>query len=197
MTHQHLDLAHINGVKVIARQLMTHVTPISNGKAVPMTYVDEVLLDDGTTIYQCVHPDETEVWVNANAISVRAHLGAHSDKKARRAAEKKLAEQAERRRLGAIQAAKTRAERKAQAKLAADDVAEGDFVDEVLEPELVLSPENPFLDKLMNLELRAGQLHKELQEFRMKVALQGACYATEEMMDKARKYDDLMKMLGR
>ena len=190
MTHQHLDLAHINGVKVIARQLMTHVTPISNGKAVPMTYVDEVLLDDGTTTYQCVHPDETEIWVNANAISVRAHLAAHSDKKARRAAEKKLAEQAERRRLGAIQAAKTRAERKAQAKLAADDVAEGDFVDEI-----VMRNDD---EDILQQYRRGGELIAEgrkLQDEAMEM-LRDRKTLDPDCVRKAQAYDDLKKLLG-
>jgi len=197
MTHQHLDLAHINGTKVIARQLMTHVTPISNGKAVPMTYVDEVLLDDGTTTYQCVHPDETEVWVNVNPISVRAHLGAHSDKKARRLAEKKLAEQAERRRLGALQAAKTRAANKAQAKLAAADVAEGDFVEDKANIQPLVTVKT--VEQIITL-FRGG--YETAQEGLDMMAnamdqLRDTRVVDPECADKARKYDDLMKMLGR
>lgn len=70
----------INGLRVVARDRARVETPITNGQAVPIKSVDEVLLEDGSTVFQCVKvPDECSKYFD-NAISARSHGVAHRDK---------------------------------------------------------------------------------------------------------------------
>lgn len=64
----------INGVKIIERSQAKIETPITGGKAVPFKNISEVLLEDGSVVYQC---DICLVYTADSGISVRAHLGKH------------------------------------------------------------------------------------------------------------------------
>jgi hypothetical protein len=67
---------------VISRQMATTITPVSNNKYVPVTGVHEVLLADETTTFQCIYCGIGDF---PTAISGRAHLASHGDRKDERA----------------------------------------------------------------------------------------------------------------
>lgn len=76
------DRLAIDGVEVIAREQAMQVTPVSNGKSVPITHVEKVILADEREVHQCKKCG----WWDPSAMSVRAHLGKHSPHKRRTSA---------------------------------------------------------------------------------------------------------------
>lgn len=63
--------------KVSERTIAKATTPVSNGHAVDITGVDEVLLSNGDVTYQCVYCGNDY----ESAVSTRSHLIAHSRRK--------------------------------------------------------------------------------------------------------------------
>jgi hypothetical protein len=121
------DLTRVNGVKVEARERAKYTAEnrpneqVMIGAEVPT--VDEVLLEDGTVLYQCVHPKAGDCeYVHINMRSVTAHQTAHGIRNDRRvakaaiaraeAAEAELAARIERRSSGSRQAAMTRKQKR-------------------------------------------------------------------------------------
>lgn len=98
------DLTQVNGVKVEARERAKYTEDsrpsplVKPGTEVPS--VDEVLLADGTVIFQCVHPSSDDcVYTNTNLRSVTAHQVAHGkrriEREAREATQRAAAAEAE------------------------------------------------------------------------------------------------------
>lgn len=80
MTQTQRDLTRtIDGRTVIARQpaLTPHPHPSQNRRLVPTTGVDELLLEDGSTTYECVECGK----MFYAAISARAHMTSHNPAK--------------------------------------------------------------------------------------------------------------------
>jgi hypothetical protein len=71
-----------DGRKVIERTTAKLKIP-SYDEPMPCTTIDEVLLDDGAVVFQCVHPDPIPgtdgpcMYVSANGTGVRAHQKVH------------------------------------------------------------------------------------------------------------------------
>lgn len=90
-----MDLTQVNGVKVIARQKarctpQNAPSPQAIGKEIKT--VDELLLEDETIVFHCVHPNASDcVYVAGTAHSVTAHQRMHSDAALRKKADAKLA----------------------------------------------------------------------------------------------------------
>jgi Na+-translocating ferredoxin:NAD+ oxidoreductase RnfC subunit len=90
-----LDRSQINGVKVIARQpanFKGHNVQTQEPMNYTVDQIDECLLEDGTTIFQCNSKNEPCNYVNENPISVRSHLRAHSDRIMAKKAQEEAAE---------------------------------------------------------------------------------------------------------
>ncbi len=72
----------IDGQAVIARQKATTVMngAMNDGEAVTLTMVDECLLADGRTVYQCAHAKRPCAKWDVNPRSINSHLRTHSDR---------------------------------------------------------------------------------------------------------------------
>lgn len=82
---------HHGGVAILVRQKATGPAPNGNGTTVELTTVDEVLLENGRTLYQCAFPGQA-CWVTYDRPqSVISHQSTHSPV---RVAERLLAEKA-------------------------------------------------------------------------------------------------------
>lgn len=114
-------------ITIIARQRARYTADnrpnlmVSPGTEVPTA--DEILLGDGTVLYQCMHPgNEDCAFTHPNLRSVTAHQTAHGKRRVEReareaaaraeAAERELAERIERRSNGSKQAAQTRRQKR-------------------------------------------------------------------------------------
>lgn len=76
------NLDTIDGVAVVARATAQVATPLTKGVPADVKGVDEVLLADERTVYQCVQVPVTECGLFfETAISARAHLVKHSAKR--------------------------------------------------------------------------------------------------------------------
>lgn len=73
----------VEGKTVLAREAVTHVTPVSGGNPVPLTGVHKILLDDETVLYQCVHAAFGCGKTFDSPQGVRGHLSSHSPARAK------------------------------------------------------------------------------------------------------------------
>lgn len=120
------DLTHVNGVRVEARERARYTiesrpaVTVNPGTEVPT--VDELLLEDGTVVFQCMHPKNEDCdYTHVKIRSVTAHQTAHGVRNDRRearealaraeAAERELEERKQRRSNGSRQGALTRRQR--------------------------------------------------------------------------------------
>lgn len=110
------DLSTVNGLKVETREQATMASHLQGGKTVKATTVDAVLLENGTVVFQCVHPNAPDCEYTAdNVTSVTAHQRSHGDKVTAHQLRKELATanaeleaRKERRSVGSRNAAVTR-----------------------------------------------------------------------------------------
>lgn len=83
------DREYVAGIRVATRRIAMQRTPLAPDRDLPLTGVDEVLLDNGNTVFQCVALDTCHrVWPTPE--SARAHLAAHSAKRTARRLKKEL-----------------------------------------------------------------------------------------------------------
>lgn len=127
-----MTLTHVDGKAIIERQPARFDPTKAQKMNVPdtaiMSSVEELLLDDGSTVFHCKHKNMPECeYTNPSINAVTSHQRTHSDRMmAKRALEEKTAAEAaaaavqaeldariQRKRDGAIQANKTRKERAA------------------------------------------------------------------------------------
>jgi hypothetical protein len=100
----------VDGVPVVTRAGATQTTPL-NHQPVALTGVDEVLLMDDRTVYQCVMDPVTCTQWFTKVTSARAHMAKHSQKRVARRLTTKRDAETQRRVVGRTEGAKDRANR--------------------------------------------------------------------------------------
>ena len=199
----------IDGVPVVARQKACMVTPSSNGVAVEHRDIDECLLEDGRTVYQCAHRNEfcNKWWGKPE--SVRAHAKTHADRmvakrlrivadeaeQARIAAETELAARIKRKSEGSKRGAVTRRMREAaqtngQApvdKLVTPSTAQVQAIGAAIEGaiDLVVKMADDFYQVKRSLETTLHQLS----------TLEPIAPVDPDVLEKAASFDAMQKLL--
>lgn len=209
----------INGVKVIVRQRARIATPISKDVPVEHKEIDECLMEDGTTLFQCASEHEECDYVSDNPVSVRSHMTRHGGKaRARRAEsnavallertqalEAELEERKRRRSAGSKAGAVTRAARKAQAQAQAQ--ANGHVTDV---PTPLVQPTSPnadvkviahaievAIDDLQEINETAVRLRTMLTTSLHQLARLEPMTVDPMIAEKAAAFDQMQKLLGK
>lgn len=172
------DRERVEGLRVIERQRATQRVPLRPDEDVPLTHVDELLLEDGQVVYQCVAVSSCFATYEKK-LSARAHLTKHSTKKEaerlRRSAEAAAAAKSD----AAQRAAVTRQANRDARRRAAES---GDTA-EKLAAELTDAVDElsaTFAD-FTTLVLRLRQLRDRVNSL--------STGADPELLEKARRYD--------
>jgi hypothetical protein len=207
----------IDNVRVVARQKARMVTPGSKGIPVEHRDIDEVLLEDERTVFQCAHRNGQcdKYWDKPE--SVRAHVKTHADRMtAKRAlaeaeqaqaravqAEAELAARVARKSEGSKRGAETLKAKRAAAAAAAAE-ANGHAPVETLalpsnaQVQAIGVAIEGAIDQLGEMAHQFDQVRRSLQTTLHQLStLEPIAPVDPEVLDKAAAFDAMQKLLNR
>lgn len=191
-------LGYVDGVAIAERAPAMHQTPLTHGKSVPLVDGEELLLADGTVVYRCAKPAATVMDRKAKGIchrtfdsasSLKAHISYHSRTTlpVTPAQRRKIERESTRERVAKVAKA---AAKKAPAKAAQSSLEEPGIVARIVE----------LTNRVNRLSGDVDQANKELDEVAAELATIAQelpdAVADEETLDKARRYEELRKLMG-
>ena len=203
MSAPKFDPTQVNGVAVITRQPATREgTGLTEGQTITLSTVDEVLLADDTTVFQCVYPGNGCGMVSDNHRSIVSHQRTHAPRmEAKRLAAQNEKLAAELREVEAKKA-QTFANRSAGAKkayearrLAAENPTPGAPEVEVLTSSPVLPTQRQMLmAHLMDMHGTAQTLSHQLEQ--MIDLVTSLPDVERDLITKADGYDRMAELLS-
>lgn len=177
----------IDGVVVVARQKATCNTPVTNGDATLST-VEELLLADERTVFQCAHPDGPDCNASFdNATSALAHQSTHSARRKAAKLERELAERKQRRIDGSVKGAETKRRNRAQSQTEPESPGDDQIAEIKQKLDIVAQSLETLYDGLMTAGAQLGDVISALDKL---PALD------HDVVGKAARFDQLQSLMN-